>query len=133
MKSKRHTPEQVLKKIAQGDKMLNEGATVSEVARSFGVTETTWHLGKSTYGGFATIDDARKWMSDFVDHYHNNHQYSGIKFVTPQQAHSGEHIELLALRREAVGGSNAKLHQDFCISGKCRDFRSSIRGINNSY
>ncbi len=33
MKSKRHTPEQVLKKIAEGDKMLNEGATVSEVGQ----------------------------------------------------------------------------------------------------
>ncbi len=59
MKSKRHTPEQVLKKIAEGDKILNEGATVSEVARSFGVTETTWHLGKSTYGGIKGNDVER--------------------------------------------------------------------------
>ncbi|CAG4907017.1 MULTISPECIES: transposase [Acidithrix] len=51
MKSKRHTPEQVLKKIAEGDKMLNEGATASEVAWSFGVAEATWHRWKSTYGG----------------------------------------------------------------------------------
>ena len=41
MKSKRHTPEQVIKKLAEGDKMLNEGASVAEVARSLGVTETT--------------------------------------------------------------------------------------------
>ncbi|CAG4912117.1 unnamed protein product, partial [Acidithrix sp. C25] len=49
VKSKRHTPEQVRKKIAEGDKMLNDGATISEVARSFGVTETTWYRWKSTY------------------------------------------------------------------------------------
>ncbi len=41
MKSKRHTPEQVIKKLAEGDKMLNEGASVAKVARSLGVTETT--------------------------------------------------------------------------------------------
>ncbi|KJF18513.1 hypothetical protein [Acidithrix ferrooxidans] len=51
-------------------------------------------------------------MSEFVDHYNNDHQHSGIKFVTPQQAHSGEHIELLNRRREAVGGSNANPNQD---------------------
>jgi DNA invertase Pin-like site-specific DNA recombinase len=42
VKPKRHTLERVLKKIAEGDKMLNEGAAISEVARSSGVTETTW-------------------------------------------------------------------------------------------
>ncbi|CAG4910869.1 unnamed protein product [Acidithrix sp. C25] len=28
VKSQRHTPEQVRKKIVEGDKMLNEGATI---------------------------------------------------------------------------------------------------------
>ena len=41
MKSKRHTPEQVIRKLAEGDKLLNEGATVGEVARQFAITETT--------------------------------------------------------------------------------------------
>jgi len=43
MKSKRHTPEQVITKLAEGDKMLHEGKTVAEVAQSFGITETTWY------------------------------------------------------------------------------------------
>ena len=43
MLSKRHTPEQVITKIAEGDQMLNEGKTIAEVARSFGITETTWY------------------------------------------------------------------------------------------
>ena len=33
MKSKRHSPEQVIRKLSEGDKLLNEGATVAEVAR----------------------------------------------------------------------------------------------------
>ena len=50
MLSKRHTPEQVITKLAEGDKMSNEGKTIAEVARSFGITETTWYRWKSTYG-----------------------------------------------------------------------------------
>ncbi len=29
--------------------MLNKGAAVAEVARSFAITETTWYLWKNTY------------------------------------------------------------------------------------
>jgi transposase-like protein len=36
--------------------MVNEGAAVSEVARSLGVTETTWHRWKNTYGGMKATD-----------------------------------------------------------------------------
>ena len=31
--------------------MLNEGKTIAEVARSFGITETTWYRWKNTYSG----------------------------------------------------------------------------------
>jgi transposase-like protein len=59
MKSKRHSPEQVIRKLAEGDKLLNEGATVAEVARSFGITETTWHRWKNQYGGMKAQDAKR--------------------------------------------------------------------------
>ena len=35
MKGKKHTPDQVIAKLAEGDRMLNEGKTIAEVARSF--------------------------------------------------------------------------------------------------
>ena len=59
MKSKRHSPEQVIRKLAEGDKLLNEGATIAEVARSFGITETTWHRWKNQYGGMKAQDAKR--------------------------------------------------------------------------
>jgi putative transposase len=59
MKGKRHTPEQVLARLAEGDTMLNEGATIAEVARHFGITETTWHRWKNTYGGMKGQDVKR--------------------------------------------------------------------------
>ena len=59
MKGKKHTPDQVIAKLAEGDRMLNEGKTVAEVARSFGITETTWHRRKNTYGGMKANDAKR--------------------------------------------------------------------------
>ena len=59
MKSKRHSPEQVIRKLAEGDNLLNEGATVAEVARAFGITETTWYRWKNQYGGMKANDAKR--------------------------------------------------------------------------
>ena len=59
MKSKRHAPEQVIRKVAEGDQMLNKGATVAEVARSFGITATTWYRWKNTYGGVKATENKR--------------------------------------------------------------------------
>ncbi len=39
--------------------MLDKGATVAEVARSFGITETTWYRWKNTYGGMKAADARR--------------------------------------------------------------------------
>ena len=36
--------------------MLNKGATVAEVARSFAITETTWYRWKNNYDGMKATD-----------------------------------------------------------------------------
>lgn len=51
-------------------------------------------------GGFATIDDARKWVMEFVHWYNHNHHHSGIKFLTPHQRHSGQGEEILRKRHQ---------------------------------
>ncbi|MGL5827494.1 MAG: IS3 family transposase, partial [Nocardioides sp.] len=38
---KRHTPEQVVRKLAQADRMLGEGKDIAEVCRELQVTEAT--------------------------------------------------------------------------------------------
>lgn len=40
--------------------------------------------------GFASIDAAREWVSNFVNCYNNEHYHSGIKFMTPNSRHNGE-------------------------------------------
>ena len=59
MKSKRHSPEQVIRKLSEGDKLLNEGANEAEVTRQFGITETTWYRWKNQYGEMIAQDAKR--------------------------------------------------------------------------
>ena len=47
---------------------------------------------------FDSVDDAREWVSQFVDWYNLEHRHSSIKFVTPEQRHHGEDVEILAQR-----------------------------------
>jgi putative transposase len=51
--------------------------------------------------GFASLEDARRWASDFVAWYNHDHRHSGIRFVSPAQRHAGEDREILA-RRHAL-------------------------------
>ena len=59
MKNKRHTPEQVIKKLAEGDKLLNGGADIATVVKQLEITESTWHRWKSQYGGMKASDAKR--------------------------------------------------------------------------
>ncbi len=59
MKRRRHTPEQVIRKLAEGDKLLNQGQSLDEVVRHLEITESTWHRWKNQYGGMKA-DDAKR-------------------------------------------------------------------------
>jgi hypothetical protein len=59
VKNKRHTPEQVIKKLAEGDKLLNGGADIATVVKQLEITESTWHRWKSQYGGMKASDAKR--------------------------------------------------------------------------
>jgi putative transposase len=41
MKRRRHTPEQIIRKLAEGEKLLGQGQSI-EVARHLEITESTW-------------------------------------------------------------------------------------------
>ena len=48
---KRHTPEQVVRKLGQADRMLADGADVAAVCRELGVSEQTYYRWRNQYGG----------------------------------------------------------------------------------
>ena len=59
MKQRRHTPEQVIRKLREADTMLAEGKGVAEVARALEVSEVTYHRWRNQYGGMKA-DDAKR-------------------------------------------------------------------------
>jgi len=69
---------------------------------------------------FNTIEAAREWVYSFVNWYNDTHRHSGIKFVTPNQRHNGEDIELLQKRTELYIKAKAKHPERW--SGKIRDW-----------
>ena len=59
MKQRHHTPEQVIRKLAEGDKLLNEGKDLPEVCRHLEIAESTWHRWKAQFGGMKANDAKR--------------------------------------------------------------------------
>ena len=59
MKRSYHTPEQVIRKLAKGDKLLNQGKDLPDVCRHLEIAESTWHRWKGQYGGMKANDVKR--------------------------------------------------------------------------
>jgi len=59
LKRRRHTPEQVIRKLREADRMLGEGRTIPEVARELEILENTYHRWRNQYGGMKA-DDAKR-------------------------------------------------------------------------
>ena len=51
MQHRRHTPEQVIRKLREADKLLAEGSDIATVARHLEVSEQTYHRWRNQYGG----------------------------------------------------------------------------------
>jgi len=59
MKNRRHTPEQIIRKLREADQLLAGGATVADAVRQLGVSEQTYHRWRNQYGGMK-VDDAKR-------------------------------------------------------------------------
>jgi putative transposase len=59
VKRRRHTPEQVIRKLREADRLLGEGKTIPEVARELEVSENTYHRWRNQFGGMKA-DDAKR-------------------------------------------------------------------------
>ncbi len=62
MKRHRHTPEQVVRKLREGERLLNEGKDLTEVLRHLEVSEATWNRWRNQYGGMKA--DGAKRLRD---------------------------------------------------------------------
>jgi len=51
MKRKRHSPEQIIRKLRAADQMLSEGRDIAVVCQALEVSEATFHRWRNQYGG----------------------------------------------------------------------------------
>ena len=58
-KRRRHTPDQIIRKLAEGQRLFGTGQELPEVCRHLEVAESTWTHWIAQYGGMKT-NDAKK-------------------------------------------------------------------------
>ena len=56
MKRRRHTPEQIVRKLREADRLLAAGTEAPEVAKALEVSEATYHRWRAQYGGMKADD-----------------------------------------------------------------------------
>jgi putative transposase len=59
VKRRRHTPEQIIRKLREADRLLADGLEVPEVAKQLEISEATYHRWRAQYGGLKANDVKR--------------------------------------------------------------------------
>ena len=59
MKDKKHTPEQIIKKLREADAMLASGKTIGQSCQALEVSEQTFHRWRNQYGGMKSTEAKR--------------------------------------------------------------------------
>lgn len=73
------------------------------------------------HNGFSGLFKAREWVQSFVHHYNTEHRHSGLKFVTPNQRHTGQDHEVLEHRKIVCEKAKALTPQRW--SGETRNWK----------
>jgi putative transposase len=59
MKRKRHSPEQIIKKLREADAMIATDKTIGQVCQTLEVSEQTFHRWRNQYGGMKSGEAKR--------------------------------------------------------------------------
>ena len=59
MRRKRHSPEQIIRKLREAEADLSSGASVEAVCKKLQISEATFHRWKSQYGGMKSDEVKR--------------------------------------------------------------------------
>jgi transposase-like protein len=73
-RAKRHTPEQIVKKLRDADAMLNAGKELVAVLQAMEIAESTYHRWREQYGGMKSeaakrlkqLEDENKSLKEIV-------------------------------------------------------------------
>ncbi len=56
---KRHTPEQIIRKLREADTMLVVGKTIGQIVQALEISEQTFHRWRQQYGGMKAEEAKR--------------------------------------------------------------------------
>jgi putative transposase len=59
MKRRRHSPEQIIRKLREAERLIGEGKTIPEAAKDLQISEQTYHRWRNQYGGMKAEDAKR--------------------------------------------------------------------------
>jgi putative transposase len=90
VKRRRHTPEQVIRKLREAERMLGEGKTIPEAVKELGISEQTYHRWRNQYGGMKA--DEVKRLKEL------ERENASLKAIVADQA-----LEVRALKEIAKG------------------------------
>jgi hypothetical protein len=87
MKRRRHTAEQIIRKLREADRLLAEGQK-SEVAEQLEVSEATYHHWRAQYGGLKADDVSGQGTGDangasFCAHRHLGRPQHAVPSANP--------------------------------------------------
>jgi len=87
---RRHTPEQIIRKLRHAEQLIADGATTADAAKQLEVSEQTFHRWRNQYGGMKA-DDAKRLKE-------LERENARLKKIVADQA-----LDLDALREVAKG------------------------------
>lgn len=80
-------------------------------------------------GAFESIKEARNWVSAFVTWYNTKHLHCAIRFVTPDDRHSGRDLEILERRHTVYQEARARHPERW--SGNTRNWAPITKVVLN--
>ena len=83
MSSKRHTPEQIVAKLRQGDVLTSQGSTVADAIRSMGVTEVTYRDELLDGEIFYSLREAEILIESWRRHYNRVRPHASLGYRPP--------------------------------------------------
>ena len=66
METRRHTPEQIVRKHREAVRLLGEGFELADVVKALEVSEATYHRWRNQYGGMKAdeVKRLRSWSAE---------------------------------------------------------------------
>src|ERR1700754_3306890 len=92
---KRHSPEQVVRKLMAADRLLAEGKDTAAVCRELGVSDATYHRWRNQFGGLKAEDAKRLkeferenatlkgLLADWKHEYNHHRRHSSLGYQPP--------------------------------------------------